>query len=286
MALGGGRAALGVRRRRRSNSKMARMSRAMYKVGFKPNTMCCQVKKRGRKKVTWKKKVKDAMSSGPLKTNICKQDRQTTVAVTTLDTRTCYTQRINRVIPFASTDTWANGIPQNRRLRPNINIRGWRITLDMLNTNKENPLWFNYAIIQPIKGQQTLVSLDGFFRESETSRDVNFSAGLTGQAFSTLPISPDSFNILMHKRFFIPASGVDAGYSPGLMANTNYRKKRFWVPFKRPVAFDDDDANSNPEKGIFVAYWVCFPIQDATAAQSGVMLLNQEIICFYREQKT
>lgn len=114
----------------------------------------------------------------------------------------------------------------------------------------------NVAVISPRNNNATSVQADGFFRDYNASRDINFSTGLSGLRMHVLPISTDKFRVLAHKRLRIGASGTDG--SPGLIptnvAPGNTCMFDLWVPLKRNITYNDD-TDTNCESKVFFVLW-------------------------------
>jgi len=272
MALGGRSGRGSLRRRKRVSFK-------------KKRTMCCTTKRIKRRKPAWKKRAIAGMSTTPSANNVCKVFRAGGVDPTVLATRALYFTTINQVPNFDVLNS-TYGIGANMRLRNIVNLRGWRLRLSMLNLYNI-PLWFNFAIIGPKGSNPDEPAVADFFRDYGTSRDIGFGTGLSGVTMNFNPINPDKFHILMHKRFFLPVNtDATSDYSEGAYANTNYRYKKFWVPFKKPIAFDDDTATNTPETEIWMAYWCDQPMTPAGASSSAsAAIVTMQAFGYFKEPK-
>nr|QKN88877.1 MAG: capsid protein [Cressdnaviricota sp.] len=242
--------------------------------------------KKRKKPTAWRRKVTFAMSADPSLMDACKTDRASGVTVQNLTTTTLYSQIINKVAVLDPSNFGPDGGPkQNMRLRGLINVRGWKFRLSMLNQTNVGPLWFNYAIVSPKAGYN--VTDLGFFREYESSRDVNFTTGLSLSACSLYDLCSDKFSILLHKKWFLPTCPTDRIWAEGDYRSQNYRVWEKYIPFKRPVSFDDDGPGNIPDKPIYVVYWCSFPIGDPNSTQiNNACVLVNDVVTYYREPKS
>lgn len=283
--------ALGTRRRARSSSRKRRAPRKRV------TAVLTQVKSAKRKRnPAWRRRAINAMALTPTMRAACKTDRQTALETGSLSTRTLYAKLINRISVATSFGT--TGIAPNMRLRPIVNLRGWKINLGIINITPTCPLWFHYAIVTP----KTEANADGFdtgnfFRGYEVSRDFGMGSGAYGSVINTAPINADRFHILFHKRWYIPKqeSGLPDGiWNGGDYRSANYRIKEFYVPFKKPIAFDDDALypsgathHTKPETPIWAVYWVGVPMETAPAEPiTNVIGFDHDVVAFFKEPKS
>lgn len=249
---------------------------------------CCCTPTRRRRRVAWKEQVRTEMGGTIKQMQVCKTHRVTSTNTLSLATRTLYWARINDIYKATSIST-LYGFAANNRLSNVIDLRGWKVRMDMLNLNS-GALWFNWAIVMPVDGQNPAPNYgpptQDFFRDYTASRDVSFSTALTGSVFSSYDINTDKYKVLTRKRFFIPRNdNLDDGlYNIGARKETNYVHKEFYVPFKRPILFDDDEGDLWPTKHIFAVYWTDFPIATAgTASAPNVQYLVHDIVAYFRD---
>lgn len=176
------------------------------------------------------------------------------------DTRTPYSQNLVDIVKA----TGAQEI--DGRLRQTINITGFSIEIMMRNRGAS---WIlaNFAVVSPKNQNSDPPSVDGFFREYSTSRDVNFSTALNSNQFHTYPISTDKWRILMHKRYqMAPLANNGAGSWD--VGNVNFLKRKLWVPLKRTIVFNDD-ATDESEVKVFLLFW--FDTAEANGGDAAVV---------------
>jgi hypothetical protein len=237
--------------------------------------------KKATKKESWRNKALTEMSSTKKK-NLCKTDRMTTTSTAMIHEKELNQVLINKIEPFNSaTQLTPGGLKQNLRLRPMVNIRGWKINMMILNLN-DWPVYFHYAIISPkAEADGSDLRID-FFRDFNASRDVSFMDGLTGSAFTRLPINTDKYAVLCHKKLFVPRA-LEGGWAHGSYENSNFRHIEMYQPFNRTVAFHDD--SEEPEVPIFAVYWCCDPSVDTgvNPVQDAKVKIQHDVIAYYNE---
>ena len=170
----------------------------------------------------WRTKVLDQMTVQPNKKSLCKTDRQSPVAEQVISQRALYLDKINNVqtLVNATDDILPSGIKPNIRLRNALDVKGWKITLGLYNEN-DWPLFFHYAIISPIDDSTEENMYLDFFRDYDVNTDLNFSVGISGAAMNNLPINPDKYAVLLHKKIFIPRSPGSGAWASGAWQNVN-----------------------------------------------------------------
>lgn len=162
------------------------------------------------------------------------------------NTRNVYSQNLTDI----NKATGAQEI--DGRLRQQINITGFSIDI-MLRNRTNGWMLCNFAVVSPRNNNSDPPSIAGFFRDYTTSRDVDFSISLNSNQIHTYPISTDKWRILMHKRVQIApmdnngAGGWDIGGS-------NFIKRKYWVPLKRTIVYNDDTDDSAESK-VFLLLW-------------------------------
>jgi len=236
----------------------------------------------------WKRDTLAGMSSSIKNLSVCKTFRGENVDPVAIPTRILYYAAINKP-PMVTSISSTTGIAGNARLRNVINMRGWKFQLSMRNELRE-PLWMNWAIVSP-RGRgldEQTQSLD-FFRDHTISRDVGFGPGLSSTTMNFAAINTDKYFVLRHKRWFLPSNAntdPETSYADGSYANTNYRYKEFYLPFKRPVAFDDDNSTLDPETPVWMMYWFDELMKPSgTESVANAATVQLRCIGYYREPK-
>lgn len=158
---------------------------------------------------------------------------------------------VNIADNLAATDLPINRI--NRRQRQLINIRGFSVNQTFTN-NTNAPMIVNVAMIAPKNTNSSEVAVDGFFRDYNESRDVNFSTTLSSLQISTLPISTDKFTVLWRKRMTLGAKQTDAVGNFNTRLPMNFCSIKKYLPFKRQIRYNDD-AGSTAEQKVFLVWW-------------------------------
>lgn len=208
-----------------------------------------------------------------IRSNVCQKERMITTEPQPLDTRTIY---FTDLTDISKTTTAAI----NGRQRHQLTIRGiqskWSVRND---TNK--PIKMTFAILVP-KNSNT-ISNDGFFRDYNQSRDVNFSTLVNNQQMMNLPISTDKYTVLWRiNRTVYPNNSTSAGYnsSVGKSWVDFYR----YTPIKRQVRYNDDTGTECENKFFFV-WWT----DEAFTAGGGAIVPNALVmqadhVAFYKDK--
>lgn len=189
-------------------------------------------------------------------------------------TRTIY--EINLVqIPKTTT----NAI--DSRQRDIVNVRGFKLCFQIRNKRPE-PLLFNMAVVYDKRSNDAavVVNENDFFRGAGNDRGQAFSNTLTSNEFHCLPLNKDRFTILWHKRFMI---GGDSDTTDIKNVTRNYRMFHKWLPLKKQIAFDDDNAQSK----IWLIYWGDRFLEPASAAAaSDTFDIMEYHKVYFREPRT
>lgn len=185
--------------------------------------------------------------------------------VAQFDGRTLYANELTLIAKAGAT----NDI--NTRQRQIIHVSGFSIKGFMSN-NSARHVFLNVAVLSPRNNNATTVAADGFFRDYNASRDINFSTGLSGLRMHVLPISTDKFRILAHKRLRVGPAAPDGSTAP-IVYNVSPGNSCYWdmyVPLKRNLTYNDD-TDTNCESKVFFVLW----FSDGTASNTDPTVLNQ-----------
>lgn len=158
---------------------------------------------------------------------------------------------INIADNLANTDLEINKI--NRRQRQVINIRGFFVNQSFINL-ADAPLVINVAIIAPRNSNSSIAGGDGFFRDYNESRDVNFSTVLSSMQMTNLPISTDKWHVLHRQKMMLGAKNTAAIGSFNTTKPSNYRIIRKYLKFNRQIRYNDD-AGTTAEQKVFLVWW-------------------------------
>lgn len=208
-------------------------------------------------------------------TDSARKTLQSVTDPTLFDSRTLYSLDITNV---------DQGTQINQRLRGIQNIRGFQLRINYRNAFNV-PAILHVAVLNPKKS--ATVSTDGFFRDYATSRDVNFSTGLSSVQMNHLPISTDQYNILMHKRFRLiaaePTTATQFDYNYG----SNVKEFRRYVRLNRQVRFNDDSTPDAETGRCFLVTWFEQTFGAAgTTAQVGKIEIQQMVTTYHRSPKS
>jgi len=177
------------------------------------------------------------------------------------DSRTLYANELTLI----GKATGANEI--NTRQRQIINVSGFSVS-GMFVNNDTKHMFINCAILSPRNNNATTIQADGFFRDYNASRDINFSLGLSGYRMAHLPVSTDKFRVLAHTRLRCGAAalaGDGGGLLPANQAVSNTASFKIWCPLKRNLTYNDDTTNDCEAK-VFFVFWMTDTMAQADAA--------------------
>lgn len=201
-------------------------------------------------------------------------------------TRTPYA---NELTLISKSDDGLNAI--NDRRRNTIVVTGFKISY-MYQNNVNEPMYCNIAIVNPKNANSSVMSVDGFFRDYNLSRDVNFSTGLSAMELHNLPISTDKYRILAHKRHIIMPAGLLATSMPtGAFANVavnasgpvNMVAGNMWVPLKRQLQFNDDTDDNCEHKCFYVVWFDKVTASKTDPALTNVVRGNVHAVTYFNE---
>ncbi|AKV62255.1 putative capsid protein [Aiptasia sp. sea anemone associated circular virus] len=195
------------------------------------------------------------------------------------DTRTLTTHLINNIPEKSALNQ------NNNRRRQIVNLRGVKLCLEFRN-QLARPLYLNVAVLgQKTQNQDLPPSVLGFFRGfDQNSRSEDFTTARSANELHCLPINPDKFTVLRHKRYrLIPNS--DAGTVYNDHSGHSYMNMDWWLKVKRQIRYTDGgDIDSG---SLWLCHW-CDEIFAGTFApvQPDAYAYTIRSICYFKEPKT
>lgn len=268
--------------RKRSRSVGRRAKRVMRR----------RFKKRNARKVSWQRKAATLMSDRVSSKIPCKNYRQTSSTVTNPLPAGNMLFSDMTFIPglLPATGFGDKGVLPQMRIMNMISIRGWKINLTVRSAVTTNCVYFHWAIIRSKDTTTTSLPFKDFFREFNSSRDLDFNAPLNAQVYNNLPINPDRFIVMTHKKVLLERANsgndfVGRGAWGVSIPSGSWARISFWQPFKKAMVYDDDAANPSNERPIFLAMWCAEPstdgVMDKIADRCRVQV---DVVCKYREK--
>lgn len=237
----------------------------------------------------WRENVLDMMSATQSRVTQCQSALVVAAGTVVLSTRALYQSEITNIQRQTITALGARMTLADKRMTASIFLKGWKFDIGILNTTQNavdlppprNPSIFNYAILQS-KNQPSGVAATGFFRDFQTSRDVDFGTGISGSTMCFEAINTDKFHVLLHKRV-----KLGAGYENDTPSNNAWIHK--YVPFNRKVVYNDDGVTTDPasdacENPIYLVYWFDDPFSNAGQPQVGnAWCVNIKAVAFFND---
>lgn len=169
----------------------------------------------------------------------------------------------------------------NARNRAIAMISGFKMRMWVRN-NRDEPLLLRMALLRAKNAK--VISTDGFFREYTTSRDRNFSTGLSAMEFWGSPISTDKYSILWSKKKLL------AGRSPTTnvfvdRSRANYFLLNKYYRLKRQLAFNDDTDDACETPVFFVMWADSINKQPLDPVDIDAYQSQKQFITYFREPK-
>lgn len=169
----------------------------------------------------------------------------------------------------------------NQRERDLVNLRGWKINMELVNTTA-SVVYCNVAIIHPKKA--TAVSSSQFFRSYDTSRNQDFGSTLMNAHMRhCYPINTDQYLILKHKRFRLAPNGQAANQSQEF--GSSVHNECLWVPLGRQIRFNGNGSTTNNQKA-YLVYWFGQAGTNTLDAANAVCNASFDVSMYYKEPKT
>jgi len=252
--------------------------------GFKKSNMR---KRRYVKKQGWRAKTVKRMADVDKTATLCKYDRLTATTITNMPQGYMVYVDMTDVKGVLVTDGFTDsGIKPNRRLSNNIDMRGWKYQLHVQNKSK-TPQIFHYAMVRSRRTDSQVFSFTDFFRDYNDSRDLDFNAGLFAQNYHNLPINPEAYDVLFHKRTNIPGIALQSvDWLAGSAKDQNWRKLAGYVPYKKPVTYDDDNALPPNPRPIFMVMWTAEPFSISGSPMdkvADVLRLHADCVAVFKD---
>lgn len=265
----------------RKRSRSARGSRR-GRSNSKPNMR----KRRQIKKVSWKRKVVNRMADQVSNKTPCKYDRQTSGLPFNITAGTLFFSDISNVNGLLTASGFGTHGPlPNVRLQNIIDLRGWHYDVMFKNNSLTDPMIYHIALVRSTRTDSQTMSLVDFFREHNTSRDLDFNAPLFGQQYNVLKLNPDVCDILMHRSAFV-SRAASANISNGATSQINYKRMKGYIPFKKPMIFDDDGAGPQNPRPVFFISWCAPPASWSSSPMDKVADIGTafwNIVTVFRE---
>lgn len=168
------------------------------------------------------------------------------------------------------------------RQRNIVNVRGWKICMEIVNTSSA-PLYVNVAIVVP--KQSVGVSTSGFFRDSTSSRAIDFDATqLTGMEFHCLPINTDKYYVLHHRRYRLASSDSATNvYKEG--NSKNFLNLDFYKKFNRQIRYEDNSDITAEAGRPYLLHWASNWGTGTGEVAVTSYSSSHRIIAYFREPK-
>lgn len=187
------------------------------------------------------------------------------------------------------------GSELQQRERQAILLKGFSISLVYSNV-LSSALYVNVAILHTKDEQYSAnIPQTNFFRsdgnaggaataaDGRNSRTRDFNLNCTAEQLHRLPINPDKFNVLAHKRFSLMRDSSGAvGFNNTQGRAYNFRN--FWVPVKRRIVFDSATAGSPVEDRFLLMWWYDVPnTQTGAAMVPAAATSSSHVVAYFTD---
>lgn len=191
--------------------------------------------------------------------------------------------------------TLAGGV--NERQRNIVNCVGWKIWFEAVNLTIE-PVTLNWAIVVGRDETVDFSTTDGatalanllttwYANPSNPSKAESWSTGIGNMEMFGLPLNPDNFVVLKHKRYIIGGQGA-AGTVVNLTPNHNSIRclKKFYR-LNRQIRYANNTKQSSRNRVHLVWWFDTYgaPANTATSATNEIRC-SQKVAYYFREPRT
>lgn len=177
----------------------------------------------------------------------------------------------------------AQGIAINQRLRQHTRMSGFKICMEV-NSSKNNPLYFNVAIIAPKQTTNDSVDTLNFFRNNTDARSMDFSTGRTGLEFHCCPINSDDYTILKHRRYVLTTTGAPTGIY-NRQSGSSWINLNWYIKLNRQIRYLPGESSTPTDGRVFHVFW--FDNWGATSgtAAAACATVSSKVIAYFREPR-
>lgn len=206
-----------------------------------------------------------------------KKDGMVTPGILDSDSNTLYT--VDATSLETDVGSVTAGQPRmniNKRQRACAFISGFRYRQYWRN-NTDAPMLIRWFCIAP----KASISVAGFFRSYETSRDVDFDTTLSTLQKQNYPVSSDKYTVLYEgKQYLAAKNDTSAAYRDRSASNLCFVNR--WLPINRQFQFNDD-SDQDCEDKVFMVWFATPFMQTTTTTVASAVTTQTEITCHFRD---
>lgn len=170
----------------------------------------------------------------------------------------------------------SEGVNPQNRFRNRIYLSGVKLRLEVNNLNTNDALYYNLALVQhrDLPKSEAALGSDRWFRDpSGVALGTAFPRPTCAENHLT-PLNTEKFRVFAHYKIKIPSrSTANTGSGDGC------RILNKWIPFRKRLLFDLDDATTGHLKWI---EW-CQQQRSVVSVQTGVCQTFGESILYFRD---
>jgi len=207
-----------------------------------------------------------------------KKDGMVVPSVQTVDSNSLYT--IDATALETDVGSVTAGQPRldiNKRQRATAFISGFRYRQYWQNRTND-PLLIRWFLIA---SKNQVLSTAGFFRNYETSRDVDFTSTLSTLEKQTYPVSTDKYTIFYEgKEYLAGKDDTSTTFRDRNASNMAFVDR--WLPIGRQLQFNDD-TNQDCEDKIYICWFATNYLASVTNDVVDAVNTQTQLVAHFRD---
>ena len=209
-------------------------------------------------------------------------NNSTTAKATIINNETLVV-RNTRTLYILDLTQLAQGIALNQRLRQHSKISGFKICMEV-NSTRNNPLYFNMAVISPKQTTNDSVEATNFFRNNTDARSMDFSIARTGMEFHCCPINTDDYTILKHRRRVLTTTGAPTGIY-NRQYGSSWINVEEYIRLKRQVRYLPGESSTATDGRVFHVFWFDNWGAAGGTAAAACASVSSRVTTYFREPR-
>lgn len=176
------------------------------------------------------------------------------------------------------------GTGNNQRMRDLINVRGFKMYLEITAGENSRMLYVNLAVLHNKVDAQSIDTQD-FWRDNESDRAIAFDAlGVDALRRYTGQINTDKYAVLWRTRFRINSANATTGVSqfPNIPVSKVIVK---YLPLKRQIRYQDQDTNEVPIDQVYLCWWCDQYAEESNTVLPEALVMNFRNIMYFRNTR-
>jgi len=201
------------------------------------------------------------------------KNREKFLDMATQDTRTLYTHNLVQI---------PKGTGLDERTSDRVNIKGWKLTINIQSLENVSAQTFCFAILSP--KNSTSVSTTEFFRQYGADRAINFSTSLNYLQMMTNPINSDQYNILHRWRFKLGPKINNSGTSEVSSNRNTYKTINKYIKFNRQLRYETTASADVEADPVFLVWWADVDYStNGGAVETANYQVQWRSVCYFND---